>query len=175
MLAVGDSTRLDIIFDTKTYTDRVTKQPRIETNEGKPDKFVRISAQVVRRPDSTYPLVIKPYKLDISQFGEKRRDEMKFTVSNMSDKPLNLTRIAVPNDLLELSLPASVEAGKSVEGSIKLKPEAAEKSFEASMTLEVNDEAKSRFTVPIKRTRRVPGQAADTTKTASAIHQGHGH
>ena len=73
-IAVGDSTRLEIIFNTKKYTKRITKSPRIQTNEGPPDKRVQIISEVVARPDSTYPVVIIPYKLDLTQFGEKIRD-----------------------------------------------------------------------------------------------------
>jgi len=31
-LAVGDSTLLEIIFSTKSYKNRVTKRPKIQTN-----------------------------------------------------------------------------------------------------------------------------------------------
>ncbi len=156
MLAVGDSTQLEIIFSTKRYSSRITKTPRIQTNEGAPHKNVRIITEVVRRPDSTYPVIIKPYKLDISQFGEKVRDKMKFTVTNVSEQDLDLKMIYAPNDLVEVDLPASVAAGKSAEGVLRLKEPALKMSLEKSFTFELNDEAASRFTVPIKRTVKSP-------------------
>jgi hypothetical protein len=55
VLAVGDSTRLEIIFSTKRYKGKVSKRPRIKTNEGPPDKHVQISASMMPRPDSTNP------------------------------------------------------------------------------------------------------------------------
>jgi hypothetical protein len=118
----------------------------------------------MRRPDSTYPIIIKPYKLDISQFGEKVRDQMKFTISNVSDKPLDLSMVAVPTELLTLTLPKSVPAGKSAEGMIKLKPDALKKEFEKSVTIELGDGKATRFTIPVKRALRVPG---DTTQAAT--------
>ena len=80
MLAVGDSTRLEIILHTKRYKNKIIKQPHIETNEGQPGKTVKITANIEIQPDSTYPIVISPYKLNISQFGEKVRDEMTFKI-----------------------------------------------------------------------------------------------
>ncbi|MCP4685817.1 MAG: hypothetical protein GY867_10285 [bacterium] len=156
MLAVGDSTQLEIIFSTKRYTSRITKTPRIETNVGPPHKNVRITTQVVRRPDSTYPVIIKPYKLDISQFGEKVRDQMKFTITNVSEQDLDLSMVYFPTDLVDVSLPASVSAGKSAEGVLRLKEPALSMSLEKSFTFQLNDADGSRFTVPIKRTIKNP-------------------
>ena len=156
MLAVGDSTSLEIIFSTKRYSNRITKTPRIQTNEGGPHKNVRIITQVVRRPDSTYPVIVKPYKLDISQFGEKVRDEMKFTISNVSEQDLDLSMVYFPEDLVEIDLPASIPAHKSAEGVLRLKEPAINQSLEKSFTFELNDSNKSRFTVPIKRTVKSP-------------------
>lgn len=124
---------------------------------------MRIVSNVVARPDSTYPVIIKPYKLDISQFGQKVRDEMKFNITNVSDNDLKITLIDRPEGLFDLDLPSRVEAGKSAQGTIKLHDEAIESSFEKSITLELNDEEMSRFTIPIKRTMRQPGQSAAST------------
>ncbi len=157
-LAVGDSTRLEVIFSTRRYNNRVIKRPRIETNEGPPNKHVQITSQVVRRPDSTYPVIIKPYKLDISQFGEKVRDEIKFNITNVSDSNLNLTLIDMPEGLFELKLPKTIEAGKTAQGVLKLHQESIEMSFEKSITIELDDEQASRFTIPVKRTRRTVGK-----------------
>lgn len=125
---------------------------------------MQIDCEVMRRPDSTYPIIIKPYKLDISQFGEKVRDQMKFTIMNVSDKPIPLSAASLPNDYITLTLPATVPAGKSVEGLIKLKPDALKKEFEKSLTIQLGDEKSSRFTIPVKRSLRLPG---DTTQAAN--------
>ena len=125
---------------------------------------MQIISHVVARPDSTYPLIIKPYKLDISQFGEKVRDEMKFNFTNVSEKDLNLTLIDRPEGLFDLELPDKVEAGKTASGALKLQADAIEKSFEKSITIQVDDEQSSRFTIPIKRTKR---EIAEPAATAS--------
>jgi hypothetical protein len=71
----------------------------------------------VRRPDSTYPVIVKPYKLDLSQIGETVRDEMKFTIENVSETDLDLSLIDDRKDLFQLELPETIPAGKTAEVS----------------------------------------------------------
>lgn len=165
MIAVGDSTRLEIIFDTKSYTNVVMKSPQIETNEGPPNKFVRISANVVARPDSTYPVVIKPYKLDLTQFGEKVRSEIKFTINNLATSDLHPSVAFAPDQLMEVVLPKVIPAGKSAEGTVRLKKDALDKQIDKSITLQFDDEKQSRFTIPVKRQIRGTAQAAAAPTT----------
>lgn len=156
MLAVGDSTRLEIILHTKRYKNKIIKQPRIETNEGEPDKTVKITADIVIQPDSTYPIVISPYKLNISQFGEKVRDEMTFKIENVSDEDLKPTIVDIPSDLFEVKLPDKLKAGKTEEGVLKLKDSALDQNFDKTFTIELNDQAKTRFSIPVRRSLRLP-------------------
>ena len=152
---------MEIIFNTKIYNTRVTKSPKIETNEGGPPKTVRIIADVIKRPDSTYPVVIKPYKLDISQFGDKVRDEMKFAISNVSSQDLQISLVSSATDYFEVDLPKTVAANSEVEGTLKLRDDVLDQSFEKSFTIQVSDDESTRFTVPVRRTFRK--QAASQT------------
>lgn len=119
------------------------------------------------RPDSTYPLVIKPYKLDISQFGEKVRDEMKFNLTNVSDQDIEITLVDRPEGYFDLELPDKVEAGKTAHGVLRLHDDTIELSFEKSITIQLNDEQSSRFTIPVKRTKRSIGEPATAAATKS--------
>ena len=156
VLAVGDSTRLEIILHTKRYKNKIIKQPRIESNEGKPDKTVKIQAQIVIQPDSTYPIVISPYKLNISQFGEKVRDEMTFKIENVSDQDVKPIIVDIPDELFEVDIPDKIKAGKTEEAVLKLKEVALDQSFEKTFTIELDDEAKTRFSIPVRRALRLP-------------------
>ncbi len=151
LLSAGDSTRLEIIFDTRSYRGMTTKRPRIRTNETNPEHTLRITSLIEIRPDSTYPLVISPYKLDLTQFGDKKRKKMKFTISNVSDHDLNLTMISFPANLAEIKLPKKIKAGKNAKGEIRLVGEGLKRPFEKSFTFEVDDSYTTRFTVPVKR------------------------
>lgn len=157
LIAAGDSTELEVIFSTKSYRNRVTKTPTIETNEGPPNKRVTIHSTVVTRPDSTYPLIINPYKLDLSSSSEKTVNKMEFTIQNVSDAKLEVKLVSTDGDYFEVEIPSSIGAGKTGNGEIKLNESVVGESFEKSFTIELNDEAKSRFTVPIKRTVSLAG------------------
>lgn len=154
VLAVGDSTRLEIIYSSKRAKTRIRKSPRIKTNEGKRAKRVQISAMVTPRPDSTYPIVISPYKVDMSQFTKKKVDKKTFEITNVSDEDVKIKLVAYANEYFEVKLPKSVEAGETEEGEVKIPEEYLEKSFAKSFTIELDDEKTSRYTVPVKRTVR---------------------
>ena len=152
---------MEIIFSTKSYNTKVSKRPRITTNEGPPDKTVTISAEIIQRPDSTYPIIIRPYKLDISQFSEKVRDKMKFTIVNSSDKEVALNLIAGIPDFATIDIPKKIGARQSASGEVELLSSVLGKSFEKSFTIEVTGDTTSRFTVPVKRS--IKAADADTT------------
>ena len=150
----GDSARLEVIFSTKSYKGRVQKAPRIYTNaDTAANKFrmVRILAEVETRPDSSYPVVVKPYKIDISQFGSQKRDKASFTISNVSNQNLDLSMISIPDDVIDVKLPKSVNAGESVTGEVTVKGSALDQEFERSFTFQVSDSTQTRFTIPVQR------------------------
>ena len=158
MLAVGDSAKLDIIFHTKRYKSKITKRPSIQTNEGPPNKHVQIISQVTDRPDSTYPIIIQPYKIDLTQFSEKVIKKKKFMITNVSDQKLEVSLISMPDDLFEIKLPKSIKPGKSAKGELKLRRGAYGDSFEKSVTIEVvgvKDKEATRVTIPVKRSLHV--------------------
>jgi len=130
-------------------------------------------ADIMARPDSSYPIQIKPYKLDISQFGEKVRDEMKFTISNVSDHDLEVTLVAGLGQLGTVELPKSIGAGKTASATVKLSKKGVEEDFEKSFTLSLSDESKSRFTVPIKRTVKSPATAGQNVTEGTESSGGH--
>ena len=124
---------------------------------------MQITANVVATPDSTYPIRIKPYKFDISQFGEKTVDKRDFVIENVSDSDLDLSLVSMPEGMFTVKLPKQVKAGQTAKGEIKLDHDYLDKEFEKSITIEVNDANKTHFTVPVKRTLRVPGGESGAT------------
>lgn len=156
-LAVGDSTALEIIFNSGHYVSKTTKTPSITTNEGPDIKNVRITMDVITNPDSTYPIIISPYKFDISQFGEKERSTLDFTINNVSDQDLDVKLIDLPTDIVKVTLPKRIKAKQIEKGKISVMKPFLTKEFEKSLTIELSDKEATRFTVPIKRTVRIPG------------------
>lgn len=164
-LAVGDSTRLEIIYSTKKYTGRQSKRPSITSNEGELAKRVQITANIVINPDSTFPIRIKPYKFDISQFGEKTVDSREFIIENVSETDLDIALVDMPQGMFTIKLPKRIKAGQTEKGLLTLSKDYLEQEFEKSLTIELSDAAKTRFSIPVKRTLRVPGGASENKAT----------
>jgi len=108
-------------------------------------------------PDSTYPIIIYPYKFDISQFGEAERKSLEFEITNVSEEDLEVKLIDMPYNMFKVKLPNKVKAGEKKSGKIEIMDEYVTEEFEKSITIELNDKALSRFTVPVKRQIRIPG------------------
>lgn len=149
-LAGGDSTRLEIIFSTGKRSGQVSKSPSIQTSAAGPDQRVRIVTNIITRPDSTYPVIIKPYKLTIGQFADKPRKELSFTIENVSKDEIPIRLIAHPSDLFDVDLPTTIAPRSSAKCSLALKEAGSTGSFEKSFTIELGDAKKTRFTVPVK-------------------------
>ena len=73
---------------------------------------------------------------------------------------VRITLIRAPNNLIELKLPDKIKAGETAKAVLKLKKEAIGKKFETSFTIELDDRAKTRYTIPIKRSLQIPGKTA---------------
>ncbi len=151
VVGVGDSTQLDIIFSTKSSLNRVSKSPTIQTNEGPPDKHLQIIATIVAQPDSTFPLVIQPYKLDVSQKTDKTIDKIEFSILNVSDEDLTIEFISGSDSYFQVELPPMVKQGETAKGRLILHQAALAKTFQKSFTIQAGDDAGSRFTIPVKR------------------------
>lgn len=123
-------------------------------------------ATVVERPDSTYPVQLKPYKLDLTQFGDKVRDEVTFKITNISDKELKPTMVSSAGEYFEVQLPAVVKPGDYATAKVKLTKSALDQEFEKSFTISFDDPLESRYTMPVKRKLRP--SASQTVETDDA-------
>jgi hypothetical protein len=149
-LAGGDSTRLEIIFSTGNRRGKQSKSPKIQTNAGGPEQHVTIATNVVTRPDSTYPIIISPYKLTLAQITDEQRKDLTFTIENTSQDEIPIRLIAYSSDLFTVILPDVISSQSTAECSLVLKEAGLISSFEKSFTIELGDINKTRFTVPVK-------------------------
>ena len=153
-LAPGESLDLEIIFSTRTYYSPVTKRPAITVIENKTDtvtKYITLTVSVVPDPEATWPIVIFPYLLDISQFDGEIRNQIGFDITNVSDKIINPRLIDYPAELFTVILPPEILPGESASGSVTLTDEGNLSEFEKSITIELDDDSATHFTIPVKR------------------------
>jgi hypothetical protein len=110
-----------------------------------------IKSTVVENPDSLYPITLKPYRIFVSRAGEVEVDEATIQITNVSDQDLGITLVDQPPGYFAIDFPENVGAGQTVEGKLKVRPEMLEQTFEKSITIELSDNAHSRFTIPVIR------------------------
>ena len=151
-LASGDSTVVEIIFSTKSFRNRVEKSPKIQTNEDTPNKSLKIIANVLAKTDSTFPVIIEPFKISLHMSETEQVNEKRFSIKNVSKEDLKLELISVPDGYFEIDLPVEIKAGETKTGEIRLLKDSIEKVFQKSFTIRLNDDFGSRFTIPVKRT-----------------------
>jgi len=149
-LGPGEDTRVEVIFNTGQYKGRVTKHPRILTNEGQAQHTIKFLSTVVQRPDSTYPLIMQPSILDFS--GHKPGEAMVVKITNVSDKAIGMKLIDFPDGVLGVTVPETVPAGGSVEAMVRLIDPKSPTGFQKSFTVQLDDVQANRFTVPVKMT-----------------------
>ncbi len=160
VLAPGDSTKLEILFETRRYAGFVTKKPYIETNGPAERNILTIDTHILTVPDSLHPIFITPPRLDVSQFTETPRRKATFVLENRSDKDYNLKLIDFPKDYYTVKLPSKVKAGQTAEGEIEVVEDRIEEGFERSFTFSIDDEKSSRYSLPVKRMYRVKTTSA---------------
>ena len=152
ILEPGDSTWIELVFDSKHFQGSLTKGAFIYSSDTTGRHQIIFSGYIINNAQNTQPVSITPYKLDISQLSSKPRTEMEFTLKNGSNQDLTLTLVDFPEDYVTIDFPEKLAGGQSATGKIRLTDTALKEEFEKSFTFEANDPQHSRFTVPIKRT-----------------------
>jgi len=151
VIAPGDSARLEIIFHSQRFSRKVVKHTKIRTNASPLSEKATIKAYVVTDSDSTFPLVVNPFKLDFSEKDGRIPDRIEFDIMNLSDEDLNIAIIDSLDDYANINLPGSIKKGESISGSVSLKDEGKAAYFNASFTFELDDAENTRYTVAILR------------------------
>ncbi len=129
-------------------------------------RTARITANIFTNPDSTFPITIKPAKANFPDTGGTIVTEIYFSMVNKGKQALRPKLISFPKTLVSVTLPQNIPAGGNADLSIKLKDAALNKTFEKSVTFELDDADHTRFTIPIKRGNPAPAKPSATGQTA---------
>lgn len=158
VLAPGDSTELEIVFSTKHFRGLTEKKTAIISNAtNEPKAYVSFIADLSQESEEMRPLVIQPSRVDVSQFTKTPRRRAKFLIENRSDEDYALQVIDDYDVSFEINLPRKIKAGETVEASVTVDEDKINEEFLQSFTFQLDDEKKTRYTVPIKRSVRIPG------------------
>ena len=154
VLAPGDSTSLEIIFETKSFRGFVAKKPYLETNISEEKIYLRIDAELFPKPESILPVGFEPFKLDVSQFTEKPRSKAKFHLVNKSDKDYEIKMIDIKDKVFDIKMPKKIKAGETIEGILTVHDDKLDTQFQSSFTIQLNDDFQTRISLPIRRILR---------------------
>ncbi len=154
VLAPGDSASLEIIFSTLSYRGYLSKRPYLETNISDEKIYLKIMAELMPHPEEMKPIRLLPHRLDVSQFTTKPRRRAAFKIENMTDQTLRIIPVDTVSKDFDVTLPDKVGPGQTAEGMVIVHKDAVKKAFEQSITFEVDDEERSRFSLPVQRKYR---------------------
>ena len=161
-IAVGDSARLEIIFDSRRFRHRTTKQPEIKTNGLEPTKKVQIIANIVPKGDTSRPLMFEPNMINFFGDDTEASKPVEFKIHNLSDSSLQITLVAREDKYFKAELPSSIGPGETKTGKVTLMKGVVSDAFFKSFTIEVNDVWNHRFTMPIARRKPNMGNGFST-------------
>ena len=154
-IAPGDSTALEIILSTKSYRGYISKRPYFKTNISDEKVYLRIDAELLPAPVNMTPVSFSPLVLEVSQFTETPRRKAKFLIENKYDRDFNIILVDGVNKSFDVEIPKKVKAGETVQGRVIVHEDAIDKNFEQSFTIEIDDDFRTRFTLPVVRVFRV--------------------
>jgi len=100
--------------------------------------------------------------------GEEKK-EYKIQVKNLSGQKVGMNLVSTHTDFLNVKIPKNIKPGKTQEIKIKFK-NSEERSiigFKKSITIELTDAAKTRYTIPISYEKEQPQVAARPTPSSS--------
>ena len=142
----GESGAIDVVFDTKDYTGRVTKAITVITNErSMPDRTLTISATVNSEINATPPLA------DFDDVVSKEAPEQVIRIKGNMKQTLRIEKIRFNQEHLDV---AYRKDGQDFLVTIKLKANAPIGFFKDTIWLKNNSSALPEMPIPVRATVR---------------------
>ncbi|MBI5265837.1 MAG: DUF1573 domain-containing protein [candidate division Zixibacteria bacterium] len=161
VLAPGDSTRLDIIFSTKSFVGNVQKHPYLQVNTPAERVGVTIQSEILVQPETATPLIVQPWRVDVSQFTVQPRRRSVFQIVNKSDRELELRVADTAFKSFSVQLPTRIAPSATAQGVVIVNKDRIKTAFKESFTFRVRGGGTSDFyTVPVERLYRIKDSAA---------------
>lgn len=158
MLAVGDSTDVEIIFNTGHYSSKTSKSASIICNSQGAAPSLSITAHPMKAMDSLKVFTISPALVSLDSLRpeeQKRPWEYEFAVRNVSSEELELALISSPHEFVQVDVPGgSISPGSEKTVKVRVDHGIADQLFNKSFTLEASDSARTRITVPLSKAMR---------------------
>lgn len=144
-IAVGDSLPVEILFGSRNISGKVEKFTRIVSNAEGRVPALTFRSRVFKAGENPAPVVAEPA---IVQTGGA--NEASFTLKNLGKSAISAQLVDSPPGFIKLSFnELSLAPDESKEVRFEIIPQKGKSDYTKSITLELNDSAKSRITIPI--------------------------
>ncbi len=127
---------------------------------------LKLSVDAVAAFDTTMPLTIIPERIGIPP--ERKTDWFRLAVKNISNQSLSPEAIFVPDDIVDIEFPGTIEPGEEAAILLKVRDEFKWKNHKTSFTFAMSDENSTRFTIPIEIGTFIKSKAKPPKKPTSA-------
>lgn len=145
----GDSSKLEITFSTRNYSSNVKKAIKMTTNANDSAQNIYVAAHIFTDPSELTPLSIEPYTVKITAETVIENDEIIFSITNESDTEVRLKAIEWATHLYDIEIPEVIKPLETKQGKVILFPDSYMKSFSKSITFELDDAKKTRYSLPV--------------------------
>lgn len=167
-LAVGDSTRVELIFSTGKMTNVVRKSATIMSNAAGLVPRLAFSADVRPNPDSLEIYTVVPPRLDMTKAkpqDQKTPWEYQLTLKNTTDIGLTFTLVSAPDQYVTVDLPHGkiVNPGEEATFAVRIDPASDAVNLVKSFTIEASDDARTRMSIPIFKPSSSPMSGTETS------------
>ena len=150
VLVPGDSTEVELIFDSGHSKGSFRKSTQILTNDTTEQRlYVTFGGTIVSAPDSINPVSFSPMKIEFDKAGDRKKS---VKLMNHGQDPISVTPISTIPNLMGMRLANNdIEPGRSSEIEFEWLGEFGRNDSALSITFQMtnSDEVKSRFTIPL--------------------------
>ncbi len=150
-VGVNDSVEIELVFDSGTRRREQNKSATVSCNDPSMATFdVGFAAFVSEPGQQVGPILItRNERLKLTEADQGKTYTVQFV--NKSGAPIQIKPVFVPTELLTIEPPTSpIAAGETGKISVKIKPQLPKKNYVKSFTFEVDDAARSRYTIPVR-------------------------
>ncbi|MBI5868703.1 MAG: DUF1573 domain-containing protein [candidate division Zixibacteria bacterium] len=119
--------------------------------------------------DSLKLFKVEPFRiaLDSTKPEEQKKGiEFEVNIKNVSSEPMEFSLVSTPTEFVKVDMPGGqIKPGKEKSIKVKFDKDIASEIFTKSFTIEANDAAKTRITVPVTKNQRwlAPGEQPPAT------------
>jgi len=171
LLAVGDSTEIEIIFSSGSRSGgKFSKSPRLYTSDPAVNETrLRLSGSITSPDDSSSSQLLEIDPFGLHALIDDDKNEYKISLKNNSKK-----LISNHPTFMEVKVPdRAIKPGKSRDIKVKLNDpkQHGTAGFEKSFTIELSDRMKTRYTIPVTYSKEKPQprqRAAHNTNPAKS-------